>query len=80
MGKSEHELAALAVQLRDEGRSPLEIVDVLLLEDPSFYDKPFNLTLTLQQSLGLPIIHLKLITAWIRGVMTREELEQELSS
>ncbi len=40
MGKSEHELAALAVQLRDEGRSPLEIVDVLLLEDPSFYDKP----------------------------------------
>ncbi len=80
MVKSEEALNALAVQLRGEGRSTLEIVDALLLEEPSFYEKTFNLSATLKRSLDLPILDLHLITAWIRGVMTREELEQELSS
>jgi hypothetical protein len=70
--------ARAAAEYREAGHGLVEVVDLLVGEHPGLRDAPFRLALVLRTAFDLSVRDLHSVSAWVRGEISRDVLEEWL--
>lgn len=67
-----------AIKHRNEGHATVEIVELLLDEFPNLRSEHLRLAQVLRNSLGLTVVELHYVSAWVQGLISRQEAENRV--